>query len=39
MNGVTVQEGAYIYYIAIKDGKGKLFENRGYVTMLVDREK
>jgi gliding motility-associated-like protein len=39
MNGETVQEGSYIYYIAIKDGKGKLFENKGNVLMLVSREK
>ncbi len=39
MNGETVQEGSYIYYIAVKDGKGKLYEHRGYVVMLVNREK
>lgn len=39
MNGETVQEGSYIYYISVKDGKGKLYENRGYVVMLVNREK
>jgi gliding motility-associated-like protein len=39
MNGVTVQEGSYIYYISVKDGKGQLFEFRGFVMMLVNREK
>jgi len=39
MNGTTVQEGSYIYYIAVKDGQGKLYEHRGYVVMLVNREK
>jgi gliding motility-associated-like protein len=39
MNGTTVQEGSYIYYISVKDGQGKLYEHRGFVVMLVNREK
>jgi gliding motility-associated-like protein len=39
MNGSTVQEGTYTYYITVKDGKGKAFDRSGYVTMLVNKEK
>lgn len=35
MNGKLVQEGAYVYYIAVNDGEGRLYERRGTVTMLV----
>jgi gliding motility-associated-like protein len=35
MNGKLVQEGAYVYYVAVKDGEGRLYERRGTVTMLV----
>lgn len=39
MNGKYVQEGAYPYYISVKDGKGRLYERVGYVIMLTEREK
>ena len=39
MNGELVQEGAYPYYISVKDGKGRLYERVGCVIMLTEREK
>lgn len=39
MNGKTVQEGTYTYFISVKDGKGKAYDRTGYVTMLVNKEK
>lgn len=39
MNGKTVQEGTYTYFVSVKDGEGREFNNTGYVVMLVDREK
>lgn len=35
MNGKLVPEGMYAYFIAIRDGQGKLHERRGTLTMLV----
>lgn len=37
MNGDVVQEGAYTYYMTIKDGKGKAYDYTGYVTVLVEK--
>lgn len=39
MKGDLVQEGAYPYYISVKDGQGRLYERVGYVIMLTQREK
>lgn len=39
MNGNTVQEGTYTYYVTVKDGKGRAYDRTGYVTMLVNKEK
>lgn len=39
MNGEFVQEGSYAYYITVEDGKGKAYEQSGYVVMLNSREK
>lgn len=39
MNGEPVQEGVYVYYIQIKDGKGRLEERRGTVTLLTARDQ
>jgi len=36
MNGKLVQEGAYVYYVAVNDGEGRLYERRGTITMLVN---
>ncbi len=38
MNGKVVQEGAYAYYIYLEDGKGKAYENRGYVVTLINND-
>lgn len=37
MNGEIVQEGMYIYYISVEDGKGRPHEVRGKVLMLSER--
>jgi gliding motility-associated-like protein len=34
-NGNLIQEGNYMYYIEIQDGSGKLYEERGSLTMLI----
>jgi gliding motility-associated-like protein len=39
MNGKTVQEGAYTYYITVKDGEGRAYDKTGYVLLLVAKEK
>lgn len=39
MDGTFVQEGAYPYYISVKDGQGRLYEKVGYVIMLNQREQ
>lgn len=35
--GHTAQEGAYVYFITIKDGLGRAIEKRGYVNLLVHK--
>lgn len=35
LDGKLVQEGAYAYYMGIRDGRGTLYEKRGTVVMLV----
>lgn len=37
MNGEVVQEGAYTYYLTVKDGKGKAYDYTGYVIVLVEK--
>jgi gliding motility-associated-like protein len=39
MNGEPVQEGVYVYFITIEDGKGRPVEKRGTVLLLSDREQ
>lgn len=39
MNGKPVQEGVYVYFITIEDGKGKPVEQRGTVLLLSDRDQ
>lgn len=39
MNGEFVQEGSYAYYITVEDGKGRAYEQSGYVLMLNSKEK
>ncbi len=39
MNGEKVQEGTYVYFITIEDGKGKPIERRGTVTLLSRRDE
>ena len=34
-NGNLIQEGNYMYYLEIKNGSGKLYEERGPLTMLI----
>jgi hypothetical protein len=34
-DGVLLPEGAYAYYITIKDGRGQLHEYRGAVNLLI----
>lgn len=37
MNGEIVQEGAYTYFMTVKDGKGKAYDHTGYVIVLVEK--
>lgn len=39
MNGELVQEGKYVYFITIEDGKGKPVEFRGTVLLLSNRDQ
>lgn len=39
MNGEPVQEGVYVYFITIEDGKGRPVEKRGTVLLLSDRDQ
>lgn len=39
MNGEKVQQGVYVYFISIEDGKGKPVEARGTVTLLSKRDE
>jgi gliding motility-associated-like protein len=39
MNGEPVQEGVYVYFITIEDGKGKPVEYRGTVLLLSNRDQ
>lgn len=39
MNGEIVQEGVYVYFITIEDGKGRPVEKRGTVLLLSDRDQ
>ena len=39
MNGKTVQEGSYTYYMSVKDGQGRVYDETGYVLLLVASEK
>ena len=38
MNGKVVQEGAYTYFLTIKDGEGRAYDYTGYVTVLVSND-
>lgn len=33
--GDPVPEGPYVYYVGVRDGEGRLYENTGFVMMLV----
>lgn len=35
--GTTAQQGAYVYFITIKDGLGRAIEKRGMVNLLVQK--
>jgi len=35
VRGNLIQEGTYMYYVEVKDGSGRLFEERGQLMMLV----
>lgn len=37
-NGTLLQEGQYGYFISVKDGRGKLYEQRGSFVMLIAGE-
>jgi len=39
MHNKPVQEGVYVYYISIEDGKGRPYEIRGKVTLLSERDQ
>ena len=39
MNGEPVQEGVYVYFVTIEDGKGRPVEKRGTVLLLSDRDQ
>jgi gliding motility-associated-like protein len=39
MNGEPVQQGVYVYFISIEDGKGRPIESRGTVTLLSLRDQ
>jgi gliding motility-associated-like protein len=39
MNGELVQEGVYVYFVTIEDGKGRPVEKRGTVLLLSDRDQ
>ncbi len=39
LNGKLVQEGEYAYFVSVKDGKGRAFEQAGHVIMISKREK
>ena len=38
MNGKVVQEGAYTYFLTVKDGEGRAYDYTGYVTVLVEND-
>jgi gliding motility-associated-like protein len=39
MNGKLVQEGSYAYFISVEDGKGRAYDQSGYVLMINSRAK
>lgn len=39
MNDRPVQQGVYVYFISVEDGRGRPIESRGTVTLLSERDQ